>query len=358
MMDVQPKDAWVLYPTDILFQTPFWSEVKLHLGWKTHAFDFAFPGVEGDMLVLTRHLGNGIKAAYVQQGPENGPNPDEYGVFLEKLSEAIARHLGNDLAFIRYDLPWPSQYAIDGADQQVLYEGGTTRPEPRIRELRMNFGTRSWNIRKAAIDMTVADALIIDLEQSEQEIMAAMKPKTRYNIRLARRKGVEVLHSPIDMLPSFYELYSQTAKRNKFQPCGYEYFSALFSAFASSPDSSEVYFLLAKHEGNILAGAIVTISGRAATYLFGASSSEKRNLMGPYALQWAGICLARSKGCTTYDMGAVSPSRDPHHPFFGMYRYKTGFGGKIVRRCGSWDYPLNTDEYISFRNAEMIGMAD
>ncbi len=351
--NVKPKDAWSLYPTDILFQTPFWSEVKLQLGWKTHAFDYRASGVDGDILILTRHLGKGIHAAYVQQGPENGPHLEEYGPFLEDLSEALVKHIGKDLAFIRYDLPWPSQYG--GRTEQQRYPDGSIRPEPRLQEVRMNFGTRSWNLRKAAVDMTVADAVVIDLAQSEEELLGGMKPKTRYNIRLAGRRGVEVVCSDILELPVFYDLYRQTSERNRFDACSYSYFSALYSALASTPDSSEVHFLLARHGRNVLAGAIITISGRTATYLFGASSSQSRNMMAPYAIQWAAIRLARTKGCLTYDMGAVAPSSNPGHPFFGMHRFKTGFGGRIIHRGGTWDYPLVNNEYLAFRNSEMLG---
>ncbi len=352
--NVEPKDAWSLYPTDILFQTPFWSEVKLQLGWKTHAFDYRALGVDGDILILTRHLGKGINAAYVQQGPENGPRPEGYGPFLEDLSEALVKYIGRDLAFIRYDLPWPSQYG-DNETRQQRYPDGSVRPEPRLQEVRMNFGTRSWNLRKAAVDMTVADALVIDLEKIEEELLADMKPKTRYNIRLAGRKGIEVARSGINELPAFYDLYCQTSERNRFDTCTYDYFSALYSALASTPDSSEVHFLLAKHGKDALAGAIMTISGRTATYLFGASSSGNRNLMAPYAVQWAAIRLARERGCLTYDMGAVASSPNPGHPFFGMHRFKTGFGGRIIHRGGTWDYPLVNDEYLAFRNSEMLG---
>ncbi len=352
--NVVPKDAWSLNPTDILFQTAFWSEVKLQLGWKTHAFDFESAGTKGDVLVLTRHLGKGINAAYVQQGPENGPVPEEYGPFLEDLSGALIHHIGANLAFIRYDLPWPSQYADDATEPRI-YPDGSVRPEPRLQEIRMNFGTRWRNLRKAAVDMTVADALVIDLAQSEEEILAGMKPKTRYNIRLARRKGIGVTFCGINELPAFYDLYCQTSERNRFETCSYNYFSALYSALASCPDSSEIYFLLAKYRKEALAGAIITISGKMATYLFGASSNHNRNMMAPYAVQWAGIRLARARGCATYDMGAVAPSPNPEHPFFGMHRFKTGFGGNIVHRGGTWDYPLIDQNYLEFRNSEMLG---
>ncbi len=351
---LKPKDTWSLYPTDILFQTVFWSEVKMRLGWKTLAFDVDFHDIRGDILVLLKDFNYGIRGAYIQQGPEYAPHPEEYGLFLENLSEAMIKRLDRPVAFIRYDLPWDSQYT-NGTGNVSEHDGKQIRPEPRLQELRMNFGTNSWNLRKAFIDMTVADAVIVDLGRTEEEILSNMKPKTRYNIRLAKRKGVEVVFASADMLPTFYDLYRQTSERNNFHPCSYKHFSALFAALASTPDSSELHFLLAKHGHDVLAGAIIAITGRTATYLFGASSNKNRNLMGPYAVQWAGMQLARTHKCLTYDMGAVSPAKESTHPFYGMHRFKTGFGGKVVHRSGTWDYPLDSDKYVAFRNAEILG---
>jgi len=303
---LKPKEAKTLLPTDILFQTVFWSQVKARLGWKALAFDFSSSSLRGDVLVLIRALGNDIKAAYVPQGPEFGPGPDDYGLFLEALSDAMISELEPEVAFIRYDLPWESHYA-----QDIARGERSAPPEARLLELRMNFGTKSWNLRKMATNMTVADTYIVDLARPKEQILQKMQPKTRYNIRLSDKKGIRVFPAPIELLPLFYELYRQTAVRNGFYLCEYGYFLALFSALACDPDSAEVHLLLAAKEQDLLAGAIITISGKTATYLFGASSSEKRNLMGPYAVHWAGMCLASSRGCHTYDMGAVSPIQDP-----------------------------------------------
>jgi len=220
----------------------------------------------------------------------------------------------------------------------------------------MNIGTRTWPLRKAMVDLTVADAVVIDLVRTEETIFTAMKPKTRYNIRLAQRKGVSVFKASIEMLPLFYKLYLQTAKRNGFLPSSYRHFSVLFSTHAHNPESSEILFLLAVRGQAILAGAIIAISGQQAIYLHGASSNEGRNLMGSYAMHWEAIKLVRGKGCLTYDMGSVSPVADPNHPFYGMYRFKTGFGGKIAHRNGTWDYPLNRRGYRAFRNYEAFNM--
>ena len=348
---VQPKRVEALLPTDILFQTTYWSQVKSRLGWKPFAFDFqSSAGNRGDVLVLIRPLGCGLAAAYVFQGPETEPDPEKHGLFLEELSHSMIKYINYNVAFIRYDLPWASPYFSDSP----MGDSCQDFPPVRLRELRMNFGTRTWGLRKATTDLTVADTLIIDLARSEDAIFAEMKPKTRYNIRLAQRKGVHVFNASVEMLPLFYQLYLQTAKRNGFPPGTYRHFSALFSALILNPGSSEIIFLLAKKDQDILAGAIIVISRRRAIYLFGASSNERRNLMGPYILHWEGIKQARGKGCYTYDMGSVSPYHNPDHPYFGMYRFKTGFGGKIIHRNGSWDYPLNLQEYEAFRNFELM----
>jgi lipid II:glycine glycyltransferase (peptidoglycan interpeptide bridge formation enzyme) len=350
-MKLHPKAPSSLCPTDILFQTTYWSQYKSRLGWKTFAFDYDSNAAEGDVLVLTRELGGGVRVAYVPHGPEFGPRKEEYGPFLERLSEMMLQKLRKAPAFIRYDLPWETQY-IEDHEKDSNRNGPIMHPEARVREMRMNFGTERWNLRKAVVDMTVADTFIIDLRGDEEKTLAAMKPKTRYNIRLSQRNGVTASSASMEMLPVFYDLYSRTAERRRFLRCSYECFSALFSAVQAGRGSSEINFVLATHEGSILAGAIIAISGRSARYLFGASANEKRQMMASYAAHWAAIRLALSRGCSTYDMGAVSPFRDKKHRFHGLYRFKTGFGGRIFQRSGSWDYPLDHQKYNEFRNVE------
>jgi lipid II:glycine glycyltransferase (peptidoglycan interpeptide bridge formation enzyme) len=212
---------------------------QIPLGWQPAAFDYrSSTGQAGDVLLLTRTLDSGPGVAYVPQGPEAGPEPEQQGLFLEALSLALAKHLDSSVAFVRYDLPWTSPYATD-------VPGGEPwpgHPAVPLREMRMNFGTRTWNLRKATLDLTVADALVIDLRPPVEKIFAGMKSKTRYNIRLARKKGVSVFRAPFDKLPLFYDLYLQTAKRNGFATCAYSSFAALFSAAHPAADHLKPFF--------------------------------------------------------------------------------------------------------------------
>ena len=348
-LTLEPKQPRELYPTDILFQSRYWSEVKARLGWKTYAFEIDFPRPDKDMLVIVKPFGPNSVAAYVPQGPEFVPDKEDYGAYLEAMSESVIEHVDADITFIRYDLPWESPYAIEMQQQNWC-----DFPESRIREMRMNFGTKYWNLKKAPVDVTVSSTCVIDLDGDEESFVSLMKPKTRYNVRLAERKGVRVHIAPVDKLPTFYQLYCQTAQRNGFHASEYHYFSTLFSAKEKQRSAPEILLLLATHKQDVLAGAIIALSEKRALFLHGASSNYKREFMAPYTLHWKAIQYARARQCSSYDMGAISPSDDSGHSFYGMYRFKTGFGGRIVHNCGSWDYPVKKDVYRNFRNWEMV----
>lgn len=348
MVNVIAKATNELNPTDILFQTPYWAQVKSQMGMAPMAFDILSSQTWGDVLVLIKnHCGH--KLALVPQGPEHAPAEDLYGQYLEGLSVALAERLEPDVAFIRYDLPWKSLYA-----EEMLEQGWRTFPEARLREMRMNMGTRHWNLKKASTDMTVASSLVVDLNGSEDDILGRMKPKTRYNIGLARRKGVTVHTADSSNLADFYGLYVQTAKRNGFIPCSMQQFSAMFRCRFGSGHEADIIFLLARHGGDILSGAIIGIAGQCANFLYGASGNIKRNCMASSLMHWTGMCIARQRGCRSYEMGAVSPTPDAAHPFNGLHRFKAGFGGRIELRSGSWDYPLNEGAYRAIQNAEAM----
>ncbi len=141
--DTQKSDPSVAHRH--YFQTEYWAEVKARLGWQPCAYDIEDRESGKDMLVLFKPLKDGMYAAYIPQGPEFGPCRENYGPYLESLSESIVDQMNSEVAFIRYDLPWESPYT-DILDQSPAQEV----PEERIREIRMNFGTRHWNFRKNA----------------------------------------------------------------------------------------------------------------------------------------------------------------------------------------------------------------
>ncbi len=315
-------------------QSGFWGSFKARFGWNARAFVVDWGGeVKAPLLVIRRKLAAGMSFAYVPWGPElpdGFPQEDSArNEALRTIAAGLRRELPPDTAFIRFDPPW----ATIGAD--------TAAPAidaPFIR---------------AGADVQPPDTVVLDLRSDESGLLAGMKTKWRYNIRLAERKGVRVRIADPSELDVFYRLYRQTALRDKIAIHGIDYYSALFShGCGSELDCPEIRLYVAEHEGEALAAIIVLIRGDTATYLYGASSDSKRSLMPSYALQWQAIRDAKAAGCAEYDFFGIPPRDDPDHPMSGLFRFKTGFGGNIIHRSGSWDYAYKPFATGLFRAAE------
>jgi lipid II:glycine glycyltransferase (peptidoglycan interpeptide bridge formation enzyme) len=210
-----------------------------------------------------------------------------------------------------------------------------------------------------------------------------MKAKWRYNIGLAAKKGVTVHRfvagtggavpvgggvsggavqaaAPEQAPALFYAMLRETAARDGIAIHGFDYYRGLFAHAAeySPPPGTpppDIRLYLAMYGDQALAGIVTLFRGSEGVYLYGASSNSHRNLMAPYALQWAAIQDARESGCGHYDLFGIPPSPDPAHPMVGLYRFKTGFAGTgdgIIHRPGSWDYPCRPLPARLFRAAE------
>jgi lipid II:glycine glycyltransferase (peptidoglycan interpeptide bridge formation enzyme) len=252
--------------------------------------------------------------------PETFPVEDEArNQALLELARALHAFLPANTAFIRFDPPW----YIEGSE--------TIRPQ-----IHPPFS-------HAGADIQPADTVLVDLSGSEEALLKNMKSKWRYNIQLARRKGVLVRQAGEEELDRFYELLKETAKRDGIAIHDSEYYTTLFIhcrdyAKGQNGEGLDLRLYLAEHEGDFLAAMVVLFRGNTGVYLYGASSDQKRNLMAPYALQWKAMKDAQAQGCKVYDLFGIPPGEDPHHPMAGLYRFKTGFGGRIIHRPGSWDY--------------------
>lgn len=365
LTDVSRKDIDEVFESPIVQQTAFWSEVKKNLGVQSMAFNFKgrradffeadsdTGSIVSDVLVVNQAIDRNHSVAYVPYGPEMEPVEGAQGLFLEELSESLRSFLPDNCIAIRYDLFWQSYWAgeRDYYDSNGYWIGP---PDKSIQEIRFNYGTQNWGFKKAYSNILPSNTVFLDLRKEEEAILAQMKTKTRYNIRLAQRRGVQVRALHFDQLNVWYDLYRDTAMRNGINLHDIEYFRAVLAARANHTHSPAKVVLLVAELGNVpLAAMFLVISGKRATYLYGASASQMKNFMGSYALQWGAITMAKSMGCTEYDMFGVSPNPDPDHPMYGLYRFKTGFGGEIYHSLGSWDYPLDEKKYNLFTAMEM-----
>ena len=194
--------------------------------------------------------------------------------------------------------------------------------------------------------------ILVDIAPSEDEILAQMRSKTRYNIRLAERKGVTVREGSVGDAGKFYGLMTETGTRDAFGIHSLMYYRRVLELFLPSqpPPAAQVALLLAEVEAELVAALVVFALGNKAWYLYGASSNRHREKMPAYALQWAAIRWAKARGCTIYDLWGI-PDADPEtlevqftersDGLWGVYRFKRGFGGEVVRCVGLWEKALN-----------------
>ncbi len=366
-IDLIPKNTDKISTSPILQQTSLWARMKLIQGMQPRAFHVQTGEganisrsynngkdryINDDLLVIIKRVGAGARIAYVPYGPVFKPEEQSMGRCLENLAESMKGMLPTDCLAIRFDLPWKSVWTDDENrfDDEGNYLGP---PEVRTQEFKMNFETEKWNLFRAPTNVLPTNTIMLNIGKTDDDLLQSMKPKTRYNIRLSARKGVTVRDMGEDALPVWQQLCTETSIRNKIIMDDTNYFKAVLRSGNGSFKSSEgVKLLLAERDRVPLAAIFLAVSANRATYLYGASSSLHRNLMGTYAVQWEAIKTARAAGCTEYDMFGISGSPDPYHPMYGLYRFKTGFGGNIIRREGCWDYPLDHEKYEAFRIAE------
>lgn len=184
--------------------------------------------------------------------------------------------------------------------------------------------------------------------KTEDEILAGCHQKTRYNIRLAKRKGVEIREGNREDLKDFHKIMIETGSRDGFIIRSLEYFEKMYDELA--PKHMKV--LMAYYEGKPISGIIPIMYGNKTWYLYGASSNEHRNLMPNYLLQWEMIRQAIQNGCDVYDFRGVSGVVDESHPQYGLYRFKKGFGAEFTEFIGEVYLPFKPLTYKLYKFAE------
>lgn len=184
--------------------------------------------------------------------------------------------------------------------------------------------------------------VLIDLSQSEEVLLARMKQKTRYNIRLASRKGVQIrLGTPND-LEVLYQMYAETAVRDGFVLREPGYYLDVWNTFLNAGMAEP---LIALVDGKAVAGVMIFRFAEKAWYFYGMSRPEHREKMPNHLLQWEAMRRAKACGCQIYDFWGAPDRFDEEDPMWGVYKFKDGFGGVVTRFIGAWDYPVNKPLY-------------
>ncbi|MDW7992506.1 MAG: peptidoglycan bridge formation glycyltransferase FemA/FemB family protein [Anaerolineae bacterium] len=337
-MDVQVEirsdvsaEAWdafvAAHPYTHVLQTAAWGDLKSAFGWRAQRLAWTEGGIpRAGALILYRALPLGLGSlAYVPRGPlVNWEQSEEVMVLLAAI-ERTARASGALVLILEPDLP----------------------DEPRWRGLLASLGFRLSPLGSIQPRRT----LVVDIGRTEEAILASMRQKTRYNIRLAARKGVTVREGTEADLPTFYRLMEITAARDRFGIHPRAYYERAYRLFVPSGRAA---LLMAEVEGEPVAGLMVFALPPRAWYFYGASGDAHREKMPTYLLQWEAIRWARARGCTEYDLWGIPDEEEEtleaeftrrQDGLWGVYRFKRGFGGRMVRSIGAWERPLRSLPY-------------
>jgi lipid II:glycine glycyltransferase (peptidoglycan interpeptide bridge formation enzyme) len=199
---------------------------------------------------------------------------------------------------------------------------------------------RGWCVSGEQIQFR--NSVMLDLTRTDEELLAAMKPKWRYNIRLAQKRGVRVEIGTEADLSIFYEMYAETGARDDFLIRRFPYYRDVWGTLLRA---NVAQMLLARVGDETVAGLILFVFGSRAWYFYGASRNTHRDWMPNHLLQWEGVRWAKAHGCTAYDFWGAPDHLDERAPMYGVYKFKMGFGGEFVERIPAHDYVVNSALY-------------
>jgi lipid II:glycine glycyltransferase (peptidoglycan interpeptide bridge formation enzyme) len=330
--DAGTWDAAVAAANGHLLQTWGWGELKGRFGWSPRRLAVEDGGcLIAGAQVLYRSLGP-LQLAYVPRGP------------------------WGDLSVGSVQAVLAGVHALDRRQRAILLKVEAPLPDcDAARGL-----LAGWGFRPSAQRVQPSATILVSLAGDLAAVSTRFKPKWRYNIGLATRRGVTVRVGGPEDVAAWYLLMTVTGRRDAFGIHPESYYRQFFELMGK-----RACLLLAEHEGRLLAGIAVTAFGRQAIYMYGASGDEERNLMPNHLLQWEAMKWAKDLGCSEYDLWGIpddagqtaSQGEESAQPdaaaseLAGVYRFKAGFGGDVVRSVGAWDYTYSRPLYWLYNNA-------
>ena len=356
-------------PNPHFLQSYEWGQVKEKYGWEPiylawdsqgkmkqeiglSTFPF-YPSAAALVLkrpVLRKGFAARLSILYAPKGP-----------LLDWANEPLRNRVLNDLQnlakkegaiFLKIDPDVVLGTGVPSSAEDLIDHGGQA--------VRTVLKRRGW--RDSSDQIQFKNTVLIDLNASEEELLACMKQKTRYNIRLAQKKGVNVRIGTPDDFDLLYKMYAETSVRDGFVIRDEIYYKTVWQLFmsnapssASSPQSSITLPLgvslrakspyaeplIAEVDNEPVAALFVFYFAGRAYYVYGMSRNSHREKMPTYLLQWEAMKRAKAMGCTVYDLWGAPDVFEESDSMWGVYRFKEGLGGKVVRTLGAWDFAPN-----------------
>ncbi len=325
------------FPMPSLLQTWEWGQVKTRFGWEmdTKTWEDEKGETQAAAVILRRAqklpvIGKKIKVLYIPKGP-----------LLKDWGHPIRKRVFQDL--LDYSREENAVYLkID--PEVIISHGYAGNPDydenPHSKAIIQELQQSGWLLSGQQIQFK--NTFWIDLKPSEKELLAGMKQKTRYNIRLAEKKGVRIRQAGLADLERIYKMYTETGHRDGFIIRPKDYYLYLWETFMQAGMATP---LLAEVEGEPVAGLFLFHFGNRSWYIYGMSSNLHREKRPNYLLQWEAIRLSKAHGCQIYDLWGAPDVFEESDRLWGVYRFKEGLGGQVVQTAGALDYPLKRFEY-------------
>jgi peptidoglycan pentaglycine glycine transferase (the first glycine) len=333
-------------PLPHLLQTWEWSQVKAKYGWQAMPFVWCSQPCDGSTpsqgsvvaaaMILRRSIPVGgfakrMSVLYIPKGPNLDWNNIPLRTRVLDNLQAFARSQG--AIFVKLDPDVPLGMGVPGSEEAREDNSGQASRSELLR--------RGWVFSQDQIQFR--NTVLIDLTPSEDDMLARMKQKTRYNVRLAQKKGVTVRVGSADDFPLLYRMYAETSVRDGFLIRGEDYYQTVWKTFGQSQPSafglqpfSEP--LIAEVDGQPVGAVSLFYFAGQAIYLFGMSRDEQREKMPNYLLQWEAMRRAKALGCKTYNLWGAPNEFNESDGLWGVFRFKEGLGGYVLRTIGAWDF--------------------
>jgi lipid II:glycine glycyltransferase (peptidoglycan interpeptide bridge formation enzyme) len=327
------NDFIIRQPKGHFLQLWEWGQVKAATDWEPLPVVLEKAGdIIAAMLILKRRIPLPLVNRCIFYSPR-GPVADIHDEDLCRQLLAGVKQIAREQGaiFLKID---PDVDVKDEAFRRILQNAGFHRNET---------GLDFEGVQPAFV-------FRMDIQPPAEELLERMHSKTRYNIRLAERKGVTIRrsHDKKD-LPVFYAILKETAERDHFLIRNEQYFSVIWDQMVASGYAA--IFIAETAEGEPVSGTLAMIVGDKAWYLYGASSNQHRSLMPNYLIQWKMICWAQENHCRLYDFRGVSGDMNEDNPLYGLYRFKKGFAGELTEFIGDWDLVYSSFYYLLWNRA-------
>lgn len=309
-----------------LLQTWEWAQFKADYGW--HPLPKFWRDEHGTVraaaMVLRRDAPGGLSVLYVPRGPLVDWHDPIWSLRVIEDLQALARQ--QRAILIKIDPEIRLGYGVPGTESETL--------DPAGNQVLALMKARGW--RFSGEQVQFRNTVWLDLAGGEADWLARMKQKTRYNIRLAEKKGVRIRTGSSEDFPGLYRMYAETSVRDGFVIRDEGYYLALWRKFM---ERGMVEPLIAEVEGEPVAGIFLFHFAGRAWYLYGMSREAHREKMPNYLLQWEAMRRAKALGCWQYDLWGAPDEFQESDSMWGVFRFKEGLGGQVVRTAGAWDFP-------------------